>query len=169
MMAWRRIGRLEVSGVLDWVDLTRRPVLGDLGLSHLLGRPKQICLHEAGHAVVAELVGVKVLSILVSPNDGMVIYEEMFARRWDVGLLAAAGAAVECAKGYLRWPIPRSGDMHYMEDALPSEDLRLRCMSRALSLVQKHMDVIERLASVLEQRDLIGYEVREIVSNRWKR
>jgi hypothetical protein len=150
---------------------------------NVAAKRKRTAYHEAGHAVIARVLGVKAAYISMVPNEWSVAHVH-FSRRWRSkqikALVFKAGIVAERMAGFprSRWngrhddeiiieiiveqiggrrPIRnKNGSIRKIPFAQTYCGLELRLERKTEVLVARHWRDIERLARVLRRRDFLG-------------
>ncbi len=121
---------------------------------------RSLCLHEAAHAVVGELLGWRVRSARVwrSRLEGEVNFASSCRRPWVDAIVSAAGHAAELASWTDAVPIPSHTDRREVRDALRGcgavrpTDAEVKGMEQQLAilfLVEPIRAAVERVARTL--------------------
>jgi hypothetical protein len=133
-------------------------------------------LHEAGHAIVAELVGIEVDRVVLCPLGrtmrGYCDVRVPQGHRLHDALVDVAGPAAECLAGLapksarVRAPHSWRFDFENVRKAGFSRAERELLMMQAMGMLRTHKRAWERVAVLLEERDVLGLEVREALCRR---
>ena len=125
-----------------------------------------VAIHEAGHAIIARVLGITINWVTIIPSDGFLgqcsMRWEPYARRYILALMAGHEAELE----FLGSGNNDRADHELIAQAVRCQGLHEAPLRRqARRLVREHRILIERVAgALLERQTLTAHEVGELLA-----